>query len=91
MADSKNIRDHDERTKAHNMHMIAYHEAGHVVAAWRHGSRIKRATIVPEGDYLGQMVPARRPFAGIHLDYDRSPGPAPAPRTRSSAPGRPCG
>ena len=72
MADDKNPPDRDERARA-DVHMVAYHEAGHVVAAWRHGFKIKSATIVPEKDILGKVVNAGSPFAGVNIEYDNSP------------------
>jgi hypothetical protein len=35
---------------------IAYHEAGHAVADWRHGFRVKRITIVREDDAAGSVL-----------------------------------
>ena len=37
------------------MKATAYHEAGHAVADWRHGFKLKRATIVPKGDSAGSV------------------------------------
>jgi hypothetical protein len=44
----------------------AFHEAGHVAAAWRHG-----VTIVPTPGFRGHIWHAN-PLRGIHLDYDGS-------------------
>lgn len=34
---------------------VACHEAGHALAKWIHGRRIKEITVVPEGDFLGRV------------------------------------
>jgi hypothetical protein len=52
-----------------NSEATAYHEAGHIVTAWRHGVKIKRATIVPAGDYHGAMD-HENPLKGLRLDID---------------------
>jgi hypothetical protein len=49
----------------------AYHEAGHVVAAWHFGLSIYCATIIPKGDMAGSMEHGS-PLRGIRLDIDRS-------------------
>jgi hypothetical protein len=50
----------------------AFHEAGHVVAAWRRGFKIYSVTIVPTSEFRGHLQHAN-PLRGIHLDYDGSP------------------
>jgi hypothetical protein len=35
--------------------VIAYHEAGHAIAQWRLGFKIKEVTIVPKGDVAGSV------------------------------------
>jgi hypothetical protein len=50
---------------------IAYHEAGHAVAAWRQRVKIKSATIIPASDYLGQIKHVS-PLNGVSLEYDGS-------------------
>src|SRR5262249_31195955 len=42
---------------------VAHHEAGHVIADWRFGRRLKKATIIPRGDYLGSVTATRK----LHL------------------------
>lgn len=49
----------------------AYHEAGHMVAAWRLGMKIRRATIIPAEDYAGK-VHHESPLKGINLEIDGS-------------------
>src|SRR5580700_11422788 len=49
----------------------AYHEAGHMVAAWRHHLKIRRATIIPAEDFAGR-VDHESPLRGIQLDIDGS-------------------
>jgi ATP-dependent Zn protease len=49
----------------------AYHEAGHMVAAWRQHLKIRRATIIPAEDYTGR-VEHESPLRGIRLDIDGS-------------------
>ncbi len=49
----------------------AYHEAGHMVAAWRMHVKIHTATIVPTEDYEG-CVHHESPLRGIKLDVDGS-------------------
>jgi hypothetical protein len=34
---------------------VAYHEAGHTVAAWVYGFKLKKVTIVPKANALGSM------------------------------------
>ena len=58
------------RTKA--LQSTAYHEAGHAVAAYRHGMKVKRLTIVPSGDALGSHQ-SHAYFTEINLEYDSSP------------------
>jgi hypothetical protein len=50
---------------------MAFHEAGHIVAAWRRGLKVHSATIVPSADFLGNIQHAN-PLRGIHLDWDGS-------------------
>lgn len=50
---------------------IAYHEAGHVVAAWDLGVRIKHATVIPDAEDLGHVM-HHDPLRGIRLDFDQS-------------------
>ena len=47
---------------------VAYHEAGHAIAAWRLSGRqhLYRVTIVPDADSLGSTY--HDPFHGIRLD-----------------------
>ena len=42
--------------KLTKLERVAYHEAGHAVIAHVCGSRVKRATIKPEGDCLGRVI-----------------------------------
>jgi hypothetical protein len=49
----------------------AFHEAGHVAAAWRHGLKVHSVTIVPTPEFRGHIWHAN-PLRGIHLDYDGS-------------------
>ena len=49
----------------------AFHEAGHVVAAWRRGLKIHNVTIVPGPGFQG-MVKHSPPMRGIRLDCDGS-------------------
>ena len=49
----------------------AYHEAGHMVAAWRQGMKIRRATIVLSAKFMGQ-VEHESPLKGIRFDIDGS-------------------
>ncbi len=51
---------------------IAYHEAGHAVAAHAHQVRIKALTIVPADGTLGRLE-SQPYFKGINIDYDSSP------------------
>ena len=46
---------------------LAYHEAGHLVAAWRSGFRIRRATIIPADDVAG-LVEHDSPLKGVRLE-----------------------
>jgi hypothetical protein len=50
---------------------LAFHEAGHTVAAWHNRLKIHRATIVPASDLRGHVTHAN-PLRGVHLDYDGS-------------------
>ena len=59
-----------KRTKA--LESVAYHEAGHAVAAWHVRVRTTALSIVPDEDAKG--FHAHRPyFGGINLEYDDSP------------------
>jgi hypothetical protein len=49
----------------------AFHEAGHVVAAWSRGLKTHSATIVPTPEFRGHTLHAN-PLRGIRLDYDGS-------------------
>jgi hypothetical protein len=49
----------------------AYHEAGHMLAAWRTGIRIKRATIVPGKGFAG-LVEQESSLRRTQLDSDRA-------------------
>ena len=49
----------------------AFHEAGHVAAAWRHGLKVHSVTIMPTQEFRGHICHAN-PLRGIHLDYDGS-------------------
>ena len=49
----------------------AYHEAGHMAAAWRLRLKICRATIVPSDDFAG-IVEHESPLKGINLAIDSS-------------------
>ena len=49
----------------------AFHEAGHVAAAWRHGLKVHSVTIVPTPEFRGHIWHAN-PLRGIHLDCDGS-------------------
>ena len=49
----------------------AYHEAGHMVAAWRMRVKIHKATIVPTEIYLG-CVHHESPLRRINLEVDGS-------------------
>jgi hypothetical protein len=49
----------------------AYHEAGHMVAAWRLGMKIRSATIVPDESYSGK-VEHDNPLRGNNLEFDNS-------------------
>ena len=51
---------------------IAYHEAGHAIAARRVGCGIKKVSIVPDEESEGRVT--HRPyFTGIQPDWDESP------------------
>jgi hypothetical protein len=52
---------------------VAYHEAGHAMAAWKFKlGGIGQTTIVPTADYSGAMKHAADPLRGIRLDLDNS-------------------
>ena len=57
-------------TKA--LRSVAYHEAGHAVAAWEVSLPIKTLSIVPEADTAGRLVHPPY-FKGVHPDADTSP------------------
>jgi ATP-dependent Zn protease len=50
---------------------VAFHEAGHVVAARIRGMPIHKATIIPECDTIGHVEYAN-PLRGVKLDCDDS-------------------
>ena len=50
----------------------AYHEAGHAVADWRHGFKIKRVTIVPAVNSKGMV--SGKDFRFRDLEYGRLTG-----------------
>ena len=50
---------------------IAYHEAGHAVAAWRTGVRIKALSIVPQDDTDGRMTHVQY-FKGQEVEASNS-------------------
>jgi hypothetical protein len=54
-----------------NSEATAYHEAGHTVAAWRLGVKIRRASIIPTIGRHG-VVEHESPLREIHLDIDNS-------------------
>jgi hypothetical protein len=43
-------------TKMGQLEAVAYHEAGHAVAAWLLNIPLRKVTIVPEGDALGYVL-----------------------------------
>lgn len=49
----------------------AYHEAGHVVAAWRQGLKFHRVTIIPTAHFDGSVV-HDNPLRGVRLEYDNT-------------------
>lgn len=49
----------------------AFHEAGHVVAAWSRRVKIHNATIVPSPEFNG-LVRHANPLHKLHPDYDVS-------------------
>lgn len=51
--------------------LTCHHEAGHAVAAWRLGLKVRRVTIVPGADYDG-FAEHDSPLRGIRLDLDDS-------------------
>ena len=59
-----------KRTK--KVESIAYHEAGHAVAAWKRRIRIKQLSILSDGDSAGRMT-HHNYFSGVHPEYDTSP------------------
>ena len=69
---------------------IAFHGAGHAVAAWSRGIKVKSATIVPARDFLGQVTHVS-PLRGVRLDCDDFQSRSPASRSRGCrAPRRSC-
>jgi hypothetical protein len=50
---------------------LAYHEAGHAVAAWICGIRVKRVTIVPDARSLGHVVHQFMPVCIETDSWDR--------------------
>jgi hypothetical protein len=50
---------------------MAFHKAGHVVAAWSRGLEIPGATIVPTLEFQG-LEPLADPLRGIRFDGDTS-------------------
>lgn len=59
-----------KRTKA--LESVAHHEAGHAFAAFHRGVRIKKLTIVPDGDAAGRMTNAPY-FGNMNPEFDDSP------------------
>ena len=53
-------------TKA--LQATAYHEAGHAVAAVYYRTRLKRATIIPEGDTTGHCLQLPPSLRGIDIE-----------------------
>lgn len=51
---------------------VAYHEAGHAVAAWRKRLRIREVSIVGNEDSSGRAIYHKDPLHGIRLDIDDS-------------------
>lgn len=51
---------------------IAYHEAGHAVAAYHLHIKIRKLSIIPDHDSHGRMI-QRDPFAGINIEWDETP------------------
>jgi hypothetical protein len=49
----------------------AFHEAGHVVAAWRQGVRVYRVTIVPTDGFMGR-IDHQTVLRGNRLDLNSS-------------------
>lgn len=49
----------------------AYHEAGHVVAAWKLGVRLRSATVIPSEGSHGTLK-HDNPLRGINLEFDGS-------------------
>jgi hypothetical protein len=49
----------------------AYHEAGHAIAAWCSGVKVRNATIIPTHDYQGKVEHANV-LRGINLDINNS-------------------
>jgi len=52
---------------------VAYHEAGHAVAAYLHHRRFSYVTIAPQGDSLGHMRHGHNYFSGFEPGIDSSP------------------
>ena len=50
-----------KRITPRELRAIAYHEAGHAVAAWRLGLKFRRVTIKSEDDSLGHVLNVRGP------------------------------
>jgi hypothetical protein len=50
---------------------IAFHEAGHVAAAWEHGIRVNTVTIISTDDAHGH-VKHQNPLRGINIEVDGS-------------------
>ena len=60
-----------KRSKA--LESLAYHEAGHAVAAFHHNVRVKKRSILPEPGSSGRLTPHPSYFSGIHPESDTSP------------------
>jgi ATP-dependent Zn protease len=54
--------------------VVAFHEAGHAVIAWRLGLRIKTVSIIAEKGWQGRTVYHRNPLRGTCGDSDRGIG-----------------
>ncbi len=50
---------------------VAYHEAGHAIAALEHGIRIRRTSIVSADGYSG-ILQHENPLRGVNLDCDQT-------------------
>ena len=57
-------------TKA--LESVAHHEAGHIVAAWLQGFKLKSVTIVPSAGYQGLASLHESNLEGFHPVYDNS-------------------